>query len=316
MRAHPLAPYLDPDEREETLDRLASRAGGRTLRYGTSVDGLPLRAAVVPSAAPSTAPPARLLCTANIHGPELVSSRLALALLERLAEPDAVLERLLRRAELWILPCLNPDGYADTWRREGRGPLGELRTNAHGVDLNRNFPLPGGSRPSPLPFAGSSRPGAATFRGSAPLSEPETAALDRLLAEQGFVASVNLHSFMGTIIPARVKERRDYRAYRTLCRRFSQAQLNHRYLRLANRLLDVFTGELEDHQHHAHHCWAVCVEIMTLRASFAQHLRAPRLFWRFNPRDPRPWIENDLPGVVAFFHAALDLSTVPSSRTR
>jgi hypothetical protein len=48
------------------------------------------------------------------------------------------------------------------------------------------------------------------------------------------------------------------------------------------------------------------VETFPWTASFRQHLRAPSLFWRMNPRDPRPWIDNDLPGVVALLSAALD----------
>jgi len=34
-------------------------------------------------------------------------------------------------------------------------------------------------------------------------------------------------------------------------------------------------------------------------------LRAPSLFWRFNPRAPARWIENDVAGIAGFFHAAL-----------
>ena len=63
---------------------------------------------------------------------------------------------------------------------------------------------------------------------------------------------------------------------------------------------------MEDYQHHHHGTWAVCVETFSLWASFRQHLRAPSLFWRFNPHDPAPWIDNDVPGIVAFLHAALD----------
>ena len=42
-------------------------------------------------------------------------------------------------------------------------------------------------------------------------------------------------------------------------------------------------------------------------ASLRQHLRAPSLFWRFNPREPAAWVDSDVGGLAAFFHAALDL---------
>ncbi len=110
---------------------------------------------------------------------------------------------------------------------------------------------------------------------------------------------------MGTTIPARVTDRPSYACYRELCRAFADGQRTHRYRRVANRIVDVFTGEQEDHQHHNLDCWAICVESFPLRASYRQHLRAPTTFWRFNPRDPQPWIDNDVPGLVALFAAAL-----------
>jgi len=299
-----LDPYPSPEARERRLEELARAAGGEVLTYGASVQGRALRAVRLPA---SSASAPRLLCTANIHGPELISCAVALAWLR---EVGAGQGGLRRRAELWVIPCLNPDGYARTFDAAGEGRVVELRPNENGVDLNRNFPPPPGERVVNLPWAGSSRRGSVNYRGPAPLSEPETAALDRLMRERRFHASVNLHSFMGTLIPPRVRDRAHYATYRRLAARFRDAQGRHRYRRLASRWLDVFTGELEDHQHHGLGCWALCVEIMTLGFSYRQHLRAPSLFWRFNPHDPAPWIENDLPGIAAFFEAALELPAV------
>nr|WP_255216620.1 M14 family metallopeptidase [Pseudenhygromyxa sp. WMMC2535] len=277
------------------------------VEYGQSVEGRPLRAIALRAPGVGDSAPKVLVC-ANIHGPEFIGNRIAHGLLAAALAPTAPapLTALLARAQLWIAPCLNPDGYARTWARAGRGALPELRHNARGVDLNRNWPLPAGARRLPLPGAGSDRPGDATYRGAAPLSEPETASLDALLAAQGFHASANLHSFMGTLFPARVCDRPSFVAYRQLCRALRANQAKTRYLRLASRLFDTFTGEQEDHQHHTRGCWSVCVESFPLLASFRQHLRAPALFWRFNPHDPRPWVDNDLPGVAAFLLASLD----------
>lgn len=301
----PLAPYPSPEARAVETAALAARVGGELVEYGVSVEGRPLVAVHVPSAS-SNAP--KLLCSANIHGVEFIAGRVALGLLGALADGDPRLTALRARAELWVIPSLNPDGYARTCAADGRGELAPLRGNARGVDLNRNFPRPGGGPPSRLPFTGSGTPGAATYRGPHPLSEPETAALDRLFAAQRFVASANLHSFMGTVIPARVTDRPSYATYKRLCRTFAAAQPRRRYRRLANRLFDAFTGEQEDHQHHAYGTWAVCVEVFPVLASFRQHLCAPSVFWRFNPRDPTPWIDNDVPGLAAYFAAALELA--------
>lgn len=301
-RESPLAPYPSPEARTGNVRALADRLRAEVLEYGTSLGGEPLLAVRLPAGSGAAA---RVSCTANMHGPEFVGSRLAVALLEAAVAGERRLAALRERAELWVFPCLNPDGYRKTWETDGIGPLAFLRTNAAGVDLNRNFPLPGGQRPTRLPGAGSSTPGKATYRGAHPLSEPETAALDALLRAHPMQASVNAHSFMGTIIPAHVRDEGAYATYGRLCTAFRRGQAQVRYRRLSSRRFDVFTGELEDHQHHAHGTWAACVEVFPWLASVRQHLRAPSLFWRFNPRDPERWVHNDLPGVLAFFEAAL-----------
>jgi len=62
--------------------------------------------------------------------------------------------------DLWVVQSVNPDGAA-------RGARG----NAHGVDLNRNWP----------PTWQPSTPGTSTYSGPAALSEPETKALAAVL---------------------------------------------------------------------------------------------------------------------------------------
>lgn len=305
-----LAPYPSPEHRARELEELADSlsVGSRDVdirTYGHSVEGRPLRAVRL---AQGVGDRPRVLVCANTHGPEFIGNRVAHGVLRIAADgdPPRPLAALVERAELWVAPCLNPDGYARTWARAGAGPLATLRHNANGVDLNRNWPVPPGETRLPFPGAGSDRPGDATYRGSAPLSEPETERLDALLRELDFHASANLHSFFGTIFPPRVRSRRSFGAYRELARALRGGQVHTRYVRVASRTFDTFTGEQEDHQHHALRCWSVCVECFPVHASFRQHLRAPALFWRFNPRDPDRWVANDVPGIAAYLLAALD----------
>ena len=295
-----LQPYRSPDARDAEVRRLADRGGGEVVAFGESVEGRPLLAVRLPGPHPD-AP--RVLCAGGIHGIELVGSHVAIELLS--AVVTGRLPALRERAEVWVAPALNPDGYARTFERGGAGRMAELRPNARGVDLNRNFPLPLGATPSAIPGAGSGRPGALTYRGPVPFSEPETRALDGLLGRAGFHAVASLHSSMGAFIPARVIDRADFDAYRDLWRAFSSAQ-RVRYPPLHSRTLDVFTGELEDHAHHHHRAWAACVEVWPVWRDVGARLRERSAFWRMNPRDPAPWVENDVPALAAYLGAALD----------
>lgn len=299
------APYLSPEQRAEQTERLAARAGGEFVTIGTSNDGEPIVAVVVRSSR-SDAP--RVLCTANIHGVEWISGLVALGLLRWLGDDTAASRTTRDAAEHWIVPCLNPDGYRRTWTLAGDGPVGTLRSNANGVDLNRNYPLPAGTHRTALPGAGSPNLGDATYYGPSPLSEPETRAIDVLCAAQRFTAAAGLHSFMGTVIPARVTTAAHWKTYGMLSRTIAGAQSMKRYRRLGSRWIDAWTGEQEDHLHHTHDCWAVCLETFCWTSSLRQHWRAPTTFWRFNPRTPEPWIAQDVAGLVAYFERAVTLA--------
>lgn len=84
-----------------------------------------------------------------VHGNESAGVRVARRLIGGPAPGDAA---------LWIVPSLNPDGVA-----------ADTRGNAHGVDLNRNFPF----RWRPL--------GGLEYSGPHSLSEPESRAARRLI---------------------------------------------------------------------------------------------------------------------------------------
>ena len=88
-----------------------------------------------------------ILVVGVIHGNE----NAGLPILDRLGELP-----LPVGYDLWLLPLLNPDGYAN-----------DVRGNANGVDLNRNFPHDW------TPIA---QPGDWQWSGPGPGSEPETQA--------------------------------------------------------------------------------------------------------------------------------------------
>src|SRR5687767_4402659 len=114
---NPLAPYLDPEARDRQLRALTARHRGEVLEYGRSVEGRPLLAARLPALGGDGARVHRVLASAGIHGPEYVGCAVALGLLARADLPSVL--RLRQRAEIWVIPCINPDGYARVWSRGG-----------------------------------------------------------------------------------------------------------------------------------------------------------------------------------------------------
>lgn len=126
-----------------------------------SVRGQPLLAADVapaPEAERQGLAPLRVLVLGGLHGDEPSSVSLVLQWLAWATEqPGAVQWR--------FLPLVNPDGLLHS---------PSTRTNAHGVDLNRNFPTPGWAREAPRHWAQRTRRDPRRWPGPQALSEPES----------------------------------------------------------------------------------------------------------------------------------------------
>jgi protein MpaA len=114
---------------DSTTARLAGEVGTRAILLGRSEGGRPI---VVVRAGDRRGLP--LLLVGCIHGNEPAGIAIARAL-----------ERARTRADLWIVPNLNPDGYARDTRQDARG-----------VDLNANWSSEwhGGGRPWDVYYAG------------------------------------------------------------------------------------------------------------------------------------------------------------------
>lgn len=110
----------------------------------------------------------RVLVIGAIHGDELSSASLALHWIRMAEDPPAQTPQPVS----WrFIPIVNPDGLLQ------RPPR---RTNASGVDLNRNFPTPGWEKDARLYWEKRTRKDPRRWPGPKPLSEPET----RFLHEQ------------------------------------------------------------------------------------------------------------------------------------
>jgi protein MpaA len=115
----------------------------------------------------------KVVLLAVMHGSERAPARI----LRTLRDGPA-----LEGVDLWVVPVLNPDGA-----RVGR------RTNARGVDLNRNFP----NRWKPQPHRYNA--------GARPASEPETRATMRFLDQIDPELVLSFHQPFRAIDTTRVK---------------------------------------------------------------------------------------------------------------
>jgi len=110
---------------------------------------------------------------------------------------DPQVTELLTKAEVVIIPIVNPDGYDYAWtnnrlwRKNRRANTG----GSFGVDLNRNWDDHWGGQ-------GSSRiPTSDVYCGTAPFSEPETTAVSKFFNSLGSIrGAIDFHSYSQLIL--------------------------------------------------------------------------------------------------------------------
>ncbi|MFL6126758.1 M14 family zinc carboxypeptidase [Actinophytocola sp.] len=195
--------YSEPGGIADQLRRLAAANPDvvRLTSIGKSLQGKDILAAKVTANARSTRDGARpaVLYLGTQHAREWISTEVTMRLLKHVLAGKRGLRGLLSGTELWFVPVANPDGYDFTftegnrlWRKNLRDNDGDGKiTGVDGVDLNRNFATRFGYDEE----GASSLPSSDKYRGTAPNSEPETRAVDRLLRKIGFAFMVNYHSY-------------------------------------------------------------------------------------------------------------------------
>ncbi|MBD3278825.1 MAG: T9SS type A sorting domain-containing protein, partial [Candidatus Aegiribacteria sp.] len=154
-RTAPLVPFPTLDEIYDAIDDVIAAHPSicRKITIGTSIEGRPIEAVVVSDNVDNEEIEPEMRIHGSIHGDEMAAATVTLNYLEVLTDSYAtspMCEYIVNNTESWIIPVLNPDGY-----------FHDQRTNANGVDLNRN-----------LSYMWNGSGG-----GSAPFSEPETQAL-------------------------------------------------------------------------------------------------------------------------------------------
>lgn len=137
------------------------------------------------------------LFLALTHAMEFVGASMAMATISSLAARDAMKKfgGALEKINVWIIPVLNPDGYAAVEKNlSGATGIAMARKNSRGVDLNRNFPVGFYHFPKSI-FAGSPVKASPHYRGGGPCSEPESQVLRDFILGRNIKTSISFHSF-------------------------------------------------------------------------------------------------------------------------
>jgi g-D-glutamyl-meso-diaminopimelate peptidase len=159
----------------------------------------------------------KVLITASIHGREFVTTSFVMRSVDTYAYAWAKnqkisgqnVRKILRGITFYFVPMINPDGVAiaegkaSTRQRSaavkavGKRAYNSTRrlwkSNARGVDLNRNFPVFWHDQKD------ADKPGYIGYRGKSAGSEPETDALLKLCDENDFAFLINCHT-LGAVI--------------------------------------------------------------------------------------------------------------------
>lgn len=183
---HPEAGYrFYEDVLAELAPYVEERSGVVTVEViGRTVEGRPIFALHIGH--PTAPVHDKVLVFANIHAMEWVGTEVATELAVEM------IEHPLPGVQLTVIPALNLDARLKVESDLRAGDNRYRRSNANGVDLNRDF--------------AANREAKAVWRhilprryttSPAPLSQPESRAIDRLAAREQYTVAASLHAFGG-----------------------------------------------------------------------------------------------------------------------
>lgn len=197
---------------QEGIDFIQSLAAARPdicqlMTIGASVEQRPIFALKITDLPEQAESNERAVFFCGVHhAREWATHEAMLYLTENLVtryDTDAFVAHLVDHAEIWLVPVANPDGFDYSWEVE-RFWRKNRRLNfitpddvyIYGVDLNRNYDYNWGPG-----FGGSSgNMGAETYRGPSAASEPETQAIQSLLASELPTIAVSFHTYSQLVL--------------------------------------------------------------------------------------------------------------------
>lgn len=288
---------LTRDHARHLRDALQPHPDVQVERIGTTHNQAPIWAFHVPATSHETRD---VLVFAGIHAMEWISTEVAVATL------DAILADRRSDVAVTVVPLLNPDGRGLVEHDLVRDRNVYRRGNLKQVDLNRDFAwhrdcvdgwdrvLPGYHRTT-----------------GAPLSQPESQALDRLADRERYDRAASLHAFGGFFYfpwSGRWARPPHWAAFVHLGRAMEQAQGPLAYkTRQLSRWGFFFRahGSEIDHLYGQYGTLAFLVEL-TRSGIRPSHLKDTRTYFRwYNPVDAQPHIDRGVAAMLALIDADL-----------
>ncbi|MFZ4740234.1 MAG: M14 family zinc carboxypeptidase [Bacteroidales bacterium] len=230
----------------------------------------------------------KFLYTSSMHGDELTGYILMLRLIDYLLSnygTNARVTNMLNNMEIWINPLANPDG---TYAGGNSTVANATRTNANGVDFNRNFPDPqDGNHPDGEAW------------------QPETMAFMALADSVQFTMSANFHGGVEVAnypwdtwsqLPA------DNNWWNYVCREYVDTihLYNPNYFTYLNNGITngyawyEVAGGRQDYMNYFKHCREVTMEISNIKTPPASTL--PN-YWNYNYRSLLNYMEQCMYGI-------------------
>lgn len=258
---------------------LVNHLQGEEKVVGQSVQGRPLyRFDLGTRGAPV------VFLSALIHGVEVIGSVALFHILQNLGKTN-IGRKLLDELHIVVMPVLNPDAFALNMDRLDRGWPAMRRTNAHGVDLNRNFPQVAPIEKTHL-FSGSRWRRSPYYQGTSPFSEPETQTVQRVVNDTRPALSLGFHSFGNLLLyPWAFSSQRNLRepTYNHLANAFLGDVRDASYTLKQASMFYPTVGDLDDWMDHAHGTLAMTVEVGGLNRRLWHPLRLLNPFCWMNP---------------------------------
>lgn len=138
------------------------------------------------------------------HAREAIGGSSMIFLMQYLCEnysADARIQALVNNREIFIIPCMNPDGweYNRATNPNGGGGWRKNRRNngdgTFGVDLNRNWSMDWANCSGASASCGSGNTSSDVYWGPSAFSEPETNAIKNFVTTHHIISCIDQHAF-------------------------------------------------------------------------------------------------------------------------